>query len=59
MMEIISAIGGSKICLIEPEQKAELFHHIYLVLNDIVRYQRESLIAAIPHFIDILQDLLK
>ena len=59
IMEIVSVIGESGICLAAPEQKAEMFHHIYLVLNDIVRYQRDSLLNVIPHFISILQDLLK
>lgn len=59
MMEIISAIGESSIRISSVEQKSELFHHIYLVANDIVRYQREALVNVIPHFINILQELLK
>lgn len=59
MMEIISVIGESDIRLTGADQKTELFKHIYLVANDIVRYGRESLVEVIPHFINILQELLK
>lgn len=58
MIEIITAIGESNLS-ISLDEKSLLFNHIYLVANDIIRYQREALVNVIPHFMNLLQQLLQ
>lgn len=40
-------------------ERESLFHHVYLILNGLVRHRRESVLHVIPHLFRALRDLLQ